>query len=100
MRAYILTERERSLIDSFLKNREVSEEDYGSYCQLRHQYKTHKVTLAKDRELLDRFINTTRRPKCFGSSDVVKKTMLRKCTQCDAAAKCLGAYMRSKELIP
>ncbi len=100
MRTYILTDRERTLIEAFLETQEITPDDYNLYCQLRHQFRKNNETIHQDFILLEKFMNTTRKPKCFGTEDVIKKTTERKSTQCDAAAKCLGAYMRSKDLIP
>ncbi len=64
MRSYILTDRERTFIESFIGTQEINEEDYQTYCQIRHHFRKHEKTLTWDLELLKSFMNTTRKPKC------------------------------------
>lgn len=94
MRKYIMTDRERDFVEKFLETGEVAEEDYITYTQLRHQFRNAQEVLTMDLATLEIFIQTTRKPKCFGTEDVVKNTTLRKCTQCESAAKCMGEWYR------
>ncbi len=64
MRTYILTDRERTFIKTFLETQEVTTEDYNSYCQLRHQFRKNEEGLNQDLKLLARFMATTRKPPC------------------------------------
>lgn len=98
MRNYILTDRERTLIKAFFETNQVAPENYNSYCQLRHQIRRNISTLTQDIAIIETFMATTRKPPCFGTDDVIKKTTERKCTRCDSAAKCLGAYYRALEV--
>ncbi len=97
MRNYILTDRERTLIKAFFETNQVSPENYNSYCQLRHQIRRNISTLTQDIAIIETFMETTRKPKCFGSDKVVwKEDYPKKCLKCDAQAECLVENCKKK----
>lgn len=106
MRSYILTDRERTLIETFRESGKVAVEDYGSYCQIRYHFRRHENTLTQDLKLLKSFMNTTRKPKCFGTEEVQYihgyKGAPRKerCITCDAQGPCLKKYYQNQRVIP
>ncbi len=101
MRTYIMTDLERNFVEKYLETGEVAPEDYNTYCQLRHQFRNSQEVLTMDLATLEIFIDTTRRPKCFGSDDVVYKKQQPKglpknCLKCDVQAECLVDNCRQK----
>ncbi len=106
MRNYILTDRERTLIEAFMETQDVPQEDYGSYCQLRHQFRKNSEVLTMDLALLETFMETTRKPKCFGTEEVKYihgyKGAPRKerCIKCDAQGPCLKKYYQNQRVLP
>ncbi len=103
MRSYILTDRERELIEAFLETKDVPEEDYVNWCQIRHQFRKHEETLTMDLAILEKFMATVRKPKCFGSEDVmiqVDGVYKRKCLECSSEGKCLEENRRRTGIRP
>ncbi len=97
MRTYILTARERVLVEAFIESKEVAPEDLNNYWVLRHQFRKHEENLTQDLALLQKFMATTRRPPCFGSEEVVwKEDYPNKCLKCDVQAECLVDNCRQK----
>ncbi len=100
MRSYILTEREREIVNAFLKTKDVPKGRYGSWCQLRFQTRKHLDTIKQDLKLIEEFMDTNREPECFGSDDVMQGEVPKKCLECDAEGKCIEAYCRRTGIRP
>lgn len=60
MRSYLLTPKERTLIESFIETQDIPDEAYNHYCQIRHQWRKHKDTIKEDLELLNKFMETSK----------------------------------------
>lgn len=100
MRSYIITDRERELIQAFLETQDVPEEDYISWCQLRHQYRKHGENLRQDLSLIEEFMETVRKPKCFGTEDFTIKedgVYKEKCLKCSSESECLEAFQEASK---
>lgn len=58
MRSYILTDKERTIIESFLETQEVPPEDYNHYHQLCHLIRKNISTISQDVVLIEVFMAT------------------------------------------